>query len=208
VLAIDDAMRAVLVVLLLINFFSGSTNAQDHPYLERFQAAEVDGMVVLSWTLKAGNTCNGVQIQRSVGSSSFEQIGEIPGVCGSIDDDVDYVFLDSLPVLNIPNRYRLELGNEGISQVIEIQITGLRNNDHQIRPHPVSQRSVLLFKNDKRQKMILQLTDMNGKRVQEAVTDVEHFTLERTEFSAGVYLFTIRDQRGLVTTVGKVVIAP
>jgi hypothetical protein len=165
-------------------------------------------MVVLSWTLKAGNTCNGVQIQRSTGSSSFEEIGEIPGVCGSVDDDVDYIFLDSLPVLNTPNRYRLELGNEGISQVVEIQITGLRNNDYQIRPHPVSQRSVLLFKNDKRQKLTLQLTNMNGKRVQEAVTDGEHFTLDRTDFSAGVYLFTIRDQRGQLTNLGKVVLAP
>jgi hypothetical protein len=198
------------IILLVILFYSHvlDCTAQVHPFLERFQAAEVEGIVVLSWTLKAGNTCNGVQIQRSAGSSSFKEIGEIPGVCGSVDDDVDYIFLDSLPVLNTPNRYRLELGNEGISQVIEIQINGLRNNDYQIRPHPVSQRSVLLFKNDQRQKLTLQFTDMNGKLVLEIVTEQDYFTIDRNDFSAGFLLFTIRDQRGQLTNAGKVVLAP
>jgi len=201
-------MRQIILLVILFYSLVLDCTAQVHPFLERFQAAEVEGMVVLSWTLKAGNTCNGVQIQRSAGSSSFEEIGEIPGVCGSVDDDVDYIFLDSLPVLNTPNRYRLELGNEGISQVIEIQINGLRNNDYQIRPHPVSQRSVLLFKNDQRQKLTLQFTDMNGKLVHEAATERDTFTIDRNDFSAGFLLFTIRDQRGQLTNVGKVVLAP
>lgn len=185
-----------------------TTRPQDHPYLERFQALEVDGMVFLSWTLRAGNTCNGVQIQRSVGSQPFLQIGEIPGVCGSINDDVDYTFFDSLPEPQVLNNYRLELGNEGVSQIISVRLSGIPSNGYQIRPHPVVDRSELVFKNGKRQKHLLQIYDMNGKIVLDTSNQDGKFILRRHELSAGVYLFTLSDADGVISNTGRIVVAP
>lgn len=201
-------MRHILALLLMLSVVPYTGMAQDHPYLERFQAVEVEGRVFLSWTLRAGNTCNGVQIQRSVGSLSFVQIGEIPGVCGSINDDVDYTFFDSLPVPQSLNNYRLELGSEGVSQIISIQLSGIPPNGYQIRPHPVIDRSELLFKNERRQNHLLQLFDMNGKTVLETSNQDQKFILHRHELSAGVYLFRLRDADGVISTTGKIVVAP
>lgn len=201
-------MRHLFTLFLALAVLPFSTTAQDHPYLERFQALEVEGMVFLSWTLRAGNTCNGVQIQRSVGSEPFVQIGEIPGVCGSINDDVDYTFFDSLPEPQVLNNYRLELGNEGVSQIISIQLSGIPSNGYQIRPHPVVDRSELVFKNAKRQKHLLKLFDMNGKTVFETSNQDEKFILQRHELFAGVYFFTLRDADGVITNSGRIVVAP
>lgn len=201
-------MRNTLLLLLMLLAPSVSVRAQSHPFLERFQATEVGGMVFLSWTLRAGNTCNGVQIQRAVGSSSFTPIGEIPGVCGSIDQNTDYTFFDSIPAPQALNRYRLELGNEGLSQIISIQLSGLGTDAYQIRPHPVTDVSVLKFKNEKRKTHTLKIYGIDGKTFSESSTDLDNFTLYRHEFASGTYLFVVLDAEGRVSFTGKIMVAP
>lgn len=195
----------IILFLFVLPFLCAS---QDHPYLDRFQATEVDGKVFLSWTLKAGNTCNGVQILRATYGQSFQLIGEIPGVCGSVSEDVDYTFFDSSPVPLAINHYRLELGNDGFSQIVSIQINGLPSVGYQVRPHPVSAISLLLFENDTRQLHSLLLSNLHGQVIIRSETVEDHFIIDRQDFSAGIYLFALLDSDKRVVNSGKIVVGP
>lgn len=201
-------MRQIRSLLFLFLFIPLANNAQNHPFLVRFQAAEVEGMVYLTWTLEAGNTCNGVSVLRSTEGGAFAEIGDIPGVCGSISEDVDYAFTDSFPKPNTLNSYRLELGNEGLSQIVSIQVIRISNNGYQIRPHPVIDQSHLYFRNENRELHILQLHDIWGSTILELRSNESSFVIQRSDLRSGLFLFSIRDNEGGIRATGKIVIGP
>ena len=125
------------ILLLLLVGFKASTSAQSSSALDDFAAFENDGKIYLNWTLGAGSTCNGIQIQRSMDSLSFYQIGEIPGVCGSNSAAQRYTFVDSFPILNSNHYYRLELGGVGYSEVINVRVLGSTKELFSVFPVPV-----------------------------------------------------------------------
>ena len=61
----------------------------------QFSAVQVETKVQLNFTIKAGNTCNGIEIFRSPDSVNFSLIGDIQGVCGSTDRKGDNNFYES-----------------------------------------------------------------------------------------------------------------
>lgn len=201
-------MNKACLLNFLLFFLPVTCMAQDHPYLERFQAMEIEGKVFLSWTLSAGNICNGVQVLRATDQQPFNRIGEIPGVCGSMSEDVDYTFFDLSPVPQVINHYRLELGNEGLSQILSIQMIGLPSTGYQIRPHPVADRSFLLFRNDNRRIHVLSLFDLQGKLILRNETTDDRFIIDRNVLPSGICLFTILDEDGRVVNSGKIAASP
>jgi len=112
----------IFLLLLLISQSASVSVAQNHPILGKFSISENNGDVYLSWSIIAGSSCNGIQIYRSIDSINFSQIGDIPGVCGSVDFTQTYDFTDNNPVKNKVNYYRLELGNQDFSQIVSIEI--------------------------------------------------------------------------------------
>ncbi|HRY34224.1 MAG TPA: hypothetical protein P5531_14765 [Bacteroidales bacterium] len=112
--------RALFYVLLLPAFLPGIVMDAASQVLEGFTAEQQQNKVRLSFTIQAGNTCNGIRVERSADGLFFEQIGSFEGVCGDLTFPEQYVFSDSFPLPGIVSYYRLDMGSLGFSPVISL----------------------------------------------------------------------------------------
>lgn len=193
----------IFLLLLLLSQPTKIIVAQSHPILGKFYISETEGSVFLSWSIIAGSTCNGIQIFRSTDSTNFSQIGEIYGVCGSVDFEQPYDFTDNNPVKNKVNYYRLELGSQGFSQVVSVEIIDIESNGYQIRPHPANTETKIYFDNNKKQEYQLILYNMNGIEVFTTTAKEDFFLLNTSLLQSGLYLFTISISGNPPTAQGK-----
>lgn len=202
-------MKFARQIFILVLFLTGTGRvafAQSHPILGKFSISETEGRVFLSWSIIAGSTCNGIQIYRSTDSINFSQIGDIAGVCGSVDFEQPYDLTDNNPVKNKVNYYRLELGNQGFSQTVSIEIIDIESSGFQIRPHPANSEAVIYFDNNTKQEQQLTLYNMNGIAVFTAVTKEDFFQLNTSLLQSGLYLFIISVSGNLPTAQGKLLV--
>ena len=191
-----------------ITFVIAAKNSfsQHNPILANFSVFENNGKVFLNWQIVAGSTCNGIQIYRSSDSTNFIQIGDIAGICGSSSSAVSYSFTDENPQPNKINCYRLELGGNGSSEILSVEIIDIVSGGYQIRPNPVTEQAKIYFSNDSHLPMNFTLTDINGNLAmrKENITD-DFFIFNRQGLSSGLYLFTI-DYNNTVKVSGKIII--
>ena len=138
-------------------------NAQEA--LTNFRIEPVDGKVFISWTLVAGFTCQGTDILRSTDSISFYEIGDIQGVCGSVDESVSYRFIDENPAKNQKNYYQLELGENGPSPILSIEYIDLGEDNLKIYPNPVTHSFSLAIQNKVSDEYLLQVFDSGGNLI-------------------------------------------
>ena len=117
----------VILFCLLLSTFQGS--AQEHPFLSKFEVRESFGSVRVEWVMISGNTCFGIQILRSFNGVDFEEVGEIEGLCGSIEDSVEFNFVDETVVQFATHYYRLELGANGLSSIQDIFVDQVTVSD-------------------------------------------------------------------------------
>jgi len=178
-------------ILLLVLFAGTRLFAQETTILNNFTASENNGKIFLQWVITSGSTCNGTKIFRSTDNLSFTQIGEISGVCGSSSFAKAYDFTDESPIDNLKNHYRLELGNNGFSKVVSLEITDLQNGGYQVRPNPVSSQAKIYFKNKNYENHQLKIHNQNGSFVSSSYTNDECFDFDATNLHAGIYIFTI-----------------
>src|SRR5690606_31968292 len=75
--------------------------------LSQFEVFQNGDYVNLVWTMNAGNTCLGIDIERSVEGGPFERTGIINGICGSPVASVSYAYIDEQPVAHTYMHYRL-----------------------------------------------------------------------------------------------------
>lgn len=194
-------MKAVAGILI---FFSFAGFSQDvHPIVKDFFAEQRNETVYLQWTIKEGQTCNDIYIERSENNINFERIGLIAGVCGSSDADVIYSYTDSIPVPNQINYYRLEMGTQGFTTVLSINphITGQK--PFRILGNPVKEKLKIIF--DSAGPKILTILDISGDQVMSKEFSGKEVTVDTRELPPGVYLFnTIQ---GNSANNGKFVIA-
>ena len=135
--------RPCLALLLVLNVCTVA--AQEHPFLSRFALTEGLGFVQLDWTMTAGNTCEGIDIYRSLDGSNFETVGTIPGICGDINSPVPFSWTDqSAPELTTV-YYRLRLGLNGFSSVQRIDLRYLVSRAQWVYPVPAVDRCTLLL---------------------------------------------------------------
>ena len=136
--------RLCLALLLVLNVCTVA--AQEHPFLSRFALTEGLGFVQLDWTMTAGNTCEGIDIYRSLDGSNFETVGTIPGICGDINSPVPFSWTDqSAPELTTV-YYRLRLGLNGFSSVQRIDLQNLVGRPQWLYPIPAVDRCTLLLR--------------------------------------------------------------
>jgi hypothetical protein len=196
----------VFLLLLLISQLASVSVAQNHPILGKFSISENNGDVYLSWSIIAGSSCNGIQIYRSIDSINFSQIGNIPGVCGSVDFIQPFDFTDNDPVKNKVNYYRLELGNQDFSQIVSIEIIDISSNGYQIRPQPATDEVTIYFNNETKQEQYFKLYNLNGIEVFTARTK-ENFIQFNTAFlQSGLFLFTISVSESQSNVKGKLLV--
>ena len=168
-----------------------NVKAQADTLLGNFSLSESNGQVAISWQMLAGNTCNGIQIFRSINGTDFSRIGIITGICGSVSEHVNYFFTDTMPVQNAINYYYLEFGGFGATQVIAIEIINLGQAGYHLRPHPFQNSGTIYFESSSGQDYILQIYDLNGKEIHVDKTADDHFEVITSDFIPGQYIFTI-----------------
>jgi hypothetical protein len=199
-------MKHLLLFLFVFTCSKIEVFSQWHPILNNFYAVESNGTVILNWTITGGNTCNGIQIYRSTDSLNFYQIGDIEGVCGSSTAAETYTFTDFSPEKNKVNYYRLELGQEGFTSVISIEIIAIGMNGNQVRPNPAADFTRIYFSNNKSEESTLMLCGTTGKILLRQNSNADFFDLNVSGVSTGTYVFIIYRENQLITT-GRITIA-
>jgi len=195
-------IRTCLLLLLLVRCAAG-TSAQSVVALDDFSALENDGYVYLSWTLRAGSTCNGIQILRSVDSLTFTQVGEIPGVCGSNSSAQRYSFVDSFPAVNRNNYYRLELGGIGISETIIVRVIGYAESAVVVFPNPMPGRAELCSRRTGTVEEKVEVTDSFGRTCWSGSSAESCVEIDLTQLPDGLYYFSVIGRGGQKLSRGK-----
>ncbi len=149
--------------MLLLIGFANAQGQQAHPIITYFTAVSVNANVQLNWSVKGGNTCNGIWIQRSSDGISYENIGEIPGICGSPDVDVPYVFIDEDPISWQKNFYRLELGSQGYTTPVTIDYFPLNEEGYSVVLDAGSNVAFIYFSNPQRSRITYSAITVDGK---------------------------------------------
>ncbi len=187
-------------------YFVQFATAQADSILSYFSASENNGTVYLSWQIKSGSTCNGIQIYRSNDSLNFIQIGDFPGICGDISFAQDYNYTDHNPIKNSLNYYRLELGNNGYSQVVSVEVIDIAATGFQVRPNPATTQVEILFDNNNSIKHNLNLYSVTGALVFSTSGKQDYFELDTRALSNGTYLFTISNSANATNLQGKIMV--
>ncbi len=198
-------MHRIFWILFLLPL---SVLAQADAAIQDFRAEELDGNVYLTWSIKQGYTCNGVDVLRSVDSLNFVKIGDIEGICGSTSASVPYDFTDNFPEPNAWNYYRLSLGGLGNSHIISIRIIDIPANNYLVVPQPVNSVSQLYFENGAAALCTLSVYNVHGSEVYTAETNGGVFAIEASRFESGVYLFTIDFDNAKASIQGRLMVQP
>ncbi len=195
--AIDSLMpkflrfTQILALIFMLGVLPRVSQAQGSPLLGKFSVSQLNGQVALFWQMVQGSTCNGIQIYRSTDSISFERVGYIPGICGSVFESVNFYFTDSMPVANAVNYYYLELGSIGVSDVLSINVLSSENGGYQIRPHPVIDHAIIYFDKADGLSHIIRIYNMQGQEVFSEESDDDYFNITTDVLPVGSYAFTI-----------------
>jgi hypothetical protein len=170
-----------------------------------FKAEEINENVYLTWTIKQGFTCNGVEVLRSTDSVNFVKVGDIEGICGSTAEEIHYDFTDIFPEKNADNFYRLSLGGLGFSSIISIRVVDLPANKYLVVPNPLTENTQIFFENSAFAICSLTVYDPGGQPLYQAMTTGEAFSLQKENFPDGVYFFRISYDNSKEDLVGRFV---
>lgn len=186
--------------LIVICCFCGTASplwAQADAALSSFSATVHEASVILSWTINAGSTCNGIAVERSTDGIAYQEIGNIAGVCGSADQSITYTFQDHRPALNQSNHYRLELGSLGYTSARQVEVVDFSANKIQVRPNPGSTSFQIVIDNPWSQELIGSLHDRLGNIISEFTTRESILFIDASMLPVGVYLFSVINEDGL-----------
>lgn len=180
-------LKFLILSFLMNAFYSFSQET----ILDQFSAQNISGKVLLSWTIKSGNTCNGIRIYRSVDSLIYKEIGDIQGVCGSSSFAVNYTYQDDSPAVNKVNYYRLNLGGQGLTNTVSVQVIDVGQNDYFLAQNPIGVETKLYFKNLTGEPFFLTTYSANGIHKTIKETSADYFELNQLDYSSGLYYFVL-----------------
>ena len=196
-------MRPLLIILFFIISLIGRT--QENPILGHWAISYNESEVTLDWTIVSGNTCQGIYIWRSTDGYDFEEIGHIPGLCGSISEPIDYVWQDPGPAELTTNYYRIELGGQGLSTVKSLFVDKLIQTGALVYPNPATENATLIFKPSSSGSIDIQIYNSLGYIVRsEQAGPNDRIRIDASGLGAGTYLYNIIGSEG--TTTGRFII--
>lgn len=191
-------------LLFFFLLLASALKAQETESLDAINALENNAKVYLRWTMKAGNTCNGIRIYRSLDSTNFNTIGQINGICGSSTESISYDFIDESPALNDINYYTIELGNLGFSKIISVEVLDFKNGIL-VRPQPSQTDVELVFKNELSDIYSIQIYNLQGKVMLEKSGNSDRFNIDLSYHPNGIYIYKIyNNEKGDLST-GKII---
>lgn len=164
--------------------------------LSRFSASESAGRVDVVWTMRAGNLCLGIDVERTTDTvnGNLETVHRIAGECGDERLDVTYRFADFEPSEGTVNYYRLILGAVPTTfRAVEIPNYG--GGDILISPNPAREKTIVRFKNPEREIFHLQVVSLNGELLEgyEGLRG-DSFEIQTGTFRAGIYIVRMTSQ--------------
>lgn len=153
--------------------------------------------VLIYWTIDSGPTCNGITIWRSTDSLSYQEVGNIAGICGSSSSAIPYNFTDKNPIINKTNYYKIRLGNNQFSEIKFVILKYIEPGKIIIKPNPASENFNIEFNNDNNGSYTLTFVNSVGKIVFEK-NDIREsvFTLNTAEFESGTYFLILTGSEG------------
>jgi hypothetical protein len=181
--------------LILFTLLLGYLNpvwAQNETVVLNLSATEFNGKVLLTWSVTQGNTCNGIEVLRSLDGINYAQIGSIEGICGSTTATVKYQFTDPNPIVNATNYYRLSLGGIGFSYSVNTEVIDTGEENYVLAPHPLVDESLLIFDNENQELITITFFTERGEIVTVLQTSEQSVSLNRSDFSSGIYPFILK----------------
>lgn len=160
---------STLLLSLLIPSSLQAQNSRETTEPSRFNGFESERGIELLWGIGAGSFCNGIDLQRTSDTNlfSFETIFRIEGVCGDLPTEVLYDYLDSQPISNSINYYRLLIG--GIpSSTIAIKASAGFSQSVVVYPNPVKERLFIELKNFQSEPWSYELYNLQGRLIRKA----------------------------------------
>jgi len=180
--------------------------AQAENAILQFNAIQVESRIQLDFSIKAGNTCNGISILHSTDSINFAEIGNILGICGSSDRNESYTFTDFQPEKNTTNYYRLQPGTLGISDIIGLFFISTTEDNALIFPNPATNQSAVYFVNTSHEEHIVSIFSNELKLVEKSSPSRGNsFPLRSDDLLPGTYFFII-ENAGQIRYKGKFVV--
>ena len=189
-------MHKVLTSVLLLLAFTCS--AQLHPILDNFNIVQIGNTVQINFAVKGGASCVGVDLERSGEEFDFEIVGGISGVCGGSEFVEFYSIQDERPLASQKSFYRLRLGSQGRTELIEFTFVPLENG-LKVFPNPASDRCFIRFDNSNFVTHRIEVFNSQGVLVQRIESSSSQVELNLDSFILGMYFIRIeRDSDGSV----------
>ncbi len=185
------------IIFLLGLFVAGQLQAQ-HEFLSSFTASVVPEGVFLEWTIIQGTTCLGVTIERADPKGDFAEIGRIEEVCGSIDEPVDYSFLDETPVNGSLNSYRLILGLDGTSEPVSVEYFNVDEAGFSVTLNEASGTLKIFTIGQLSSVLDVLVYDVNGREVDRIQLNDGDASLNVSRYNGGLYLIAIKEQDQII----------
>jgi hypothetical protein len=182
-------MRPLSTILLFAVMCVANASAQPHSILKSFIAFQQEDVVVLRWVIAGGNQCAGTTMFRSEHNDVFSRIGHIEGICGNTDADETYTFVDSTALPNVNNYYKLEMGLQGFTTVVQLFFEQFGDNDVLVSPNHTDGPLRILFSNPNQETADLTILDRGGRPILTRNGSGSEFNLDLVGLSSGMYYF-------------------
>lgn len=193
-------MKKLFLSFILFSGISLHGISQDHEILSYFFGLIKDDLIILKWGITGGSTCNGILINHSIDDINYEQVGEIPGICGSQIAEVPYTFIHDSPVSGQKNYYKLELGLQGSSTPLIITFYNTGENGYLLFPNPGTDFMQIIVTGNG-EPIELLFRDVNGKIIGDINSNAGVVTSIHTEgWVSGVYLISIYKSDDLIAS--------
>jgi hypothetical protein len=195
-----NKVKRLFILFLLFIGISLPGVSQEHEILSYFFGLIKDDIIILKWGITGGNTCNGILINHSVDDFNYEQIGEIPGICGSQITEVPYTFIDDSPVSGQKNYYKLELGLQGSSTPLIITFYNTGEDGYLLFPNPGNDLLQIVVTGNG-EPIELEYRDVNGRIIGNFNSNSGRVvSIPTTEWVSGVYLINIYKSDKLIAS--------
>jgi hypothetical protein len=185
---------------------SMSGMAQDTTFLGQFQAMESQGRIRLSWVVNQGNICDGMEIERGVDGGDFQKIGQIDGMCGSLERPQTYEFWDETPVFNRVSHYRLKTFGAVVSDTLEVELVDAGNKGFLVVPHPATSDSRIYLENTRFETCQILVVGMDGRPARERIFRGERLDVGELDLLPGIYAIKVQTSAGFVFASGLITV--
>jgi predicted esterase len=183
-----------------VNLFEWSlafTNSTLPVTLKSFDANISNGKVHLKWITTTERDNAAFTIERSADGLSFEAIGSVKG-SGNSSIERSYAYTDNAPLNNMSYYRLLQSDNSGPHEYSMIRKVFNRTANSKrviVSPNPITTQLSAFIQLDKKQRVLITLTDMNGRRVAQINNFFDEgnteFTIPTGNLNKGIYLLKV-----------------